>query len=86
MEEQVQRKITVILPSGEEVEWWPPHMPVNQQNGSLMIFIWEREDGLIENVAINLEQIIALEVVSIREDEDEEVMALIDKVKGRDAG
>lgn len=79
-----QRYITVILPNGDYRTWFPPHVPVSQENDSGMVFVWENPEGLIQNLAINTEVVAVLEMGIKQEDVEPEVLDLINQAKQRE--
>lgn len=82
----MERMVRAVLPNGQEVEWEPSHRPVSRQNGSVLSLAWEDGDGGVFSVAINLENVAALEMVTTRDEQDEEILDLIDEVKAADSG
>jgi hypothetical protein len=81
---EVERTVTLVLSDRTERDYFPPHPPVNQQNGSTIVLIWEEEDGSVFSAAINTENIAALEMVTSREEQADEVLSLIEQVKAQD--
>lgn len=81
----MERYVRVVLPNGKEEEWEPTHRPVSVQNGSTLSMTWELEDGSVFSVAINMENVAALEMAATRDEQNKEVVDLIDKAKALDA-
>ena len=81
----MERLVRVVLPNGQEVEWEPTHRPVSMQNGSTISLAWEGEDGGVFSVAINTDNVVALEMVAARNEQEQEILDLIEQAKALDA-
>lgn len=85
MGREKKRRVRVILTNGEQGHYYPTHRPVRQDVGSFTGMMWEQEDGSIFSVAINKDNIVAIEMATPKEDQDEEVLDLIERAKQIDS-
>lgn len=83
-EHKVKRLIRVVLPTGEQIAYFPTHVPVNKQEGAIPVYVWE-EDAAIFSLAINLDNVVVVEMVTRRADQEQETLDLIEQAKAREA-
>ncbi|MEJ7871971.1 MAG: hypothetical protein WKF67_06905 [Rubrobacteraceae bacterium] len=81
--EEVEREIRVVLPSGERMSYFPTHMLVSREDDGTLVFIWETKDGRIFNLAINTNNVVAVEMVMGREEQEQEILDLIKQAKAQ---
>jgi hypothetical protein len=81
---ETEREIRVFLPSGEQIEYYPEHVPVRGQSGATLSFAWEKNDGSIFSVAINTDNVVCIEMVTRREDQDQDILNHIEQAKSHD--
>lgn len=74
-------RVNFVLRNGDEFGYNPPHPPVYRQEGNLLHLIWEKTDGNIVNLTVNMENIVAIESTNPQGEQEEDVLALIAEAK-----